>query len=153
MHRFDETRRLPYAPGQLFDLVADIAKYPEFLPWCLGARIGAREKAPDGEVVTADLIVGTRVFCETFTSRVTLRKDADPPAIDVDYVKGPMQHMENRWLFHAEGEGTRLEFHVAFAFRSAILEKLMGAFFDDASRRMVTAFETRARKLYGDPGA
>lgn len=154
MHRFDETRVLPYKPAQLFDLVADIGKYPEFLPWCVGARVGAREPGPDGgEVLTADLIVGTRMFRETFTSRVTLKPDDAPPAIDVDYVKGPMRQMENHWLFHPEGEGTRLEFHVAFAFRAGLLEKLMGRFFDDASRRMIAAFETRAKKLYGPAGA
>jgi coenzyme Q-binding protein COQ10 len=154
MHRFDETRHLPYTPRQLFDLVADIGKYPEFLPWCLGARVGPRQKTADGEeILIADLIVGARIFRETFTSRVTLAGDDNPPRIDVDYIKGPMQKMENHWLFRAEGTGTRLEFHVAFSFRSAFLEKVMGAFFDDASRRMVAAFETRAAKLYGGAGA
>jgi coenzyme Q-binding protein COQ10 len=153
MHRFDDSRVLPYTPRQLFDLVADIARYPEFLPWCLGARIGAREAAPGGtEVVMADLIVGARIFRETFTSRVTLAPDAEPPRIDVDYVKGPMKKMENHWAFIAEGSATRLEFHVAFEFRSALLEKMMGAFFDDAQRRMIAAFEARALRLYG-PGA
>jgi coenzyme Q-binding protein COQ10 len=153
MHRFDETRHLPYTPRQLFDLVADIGRYPEFLPWCLGARVGPREKTPDGEVLTADLIVGARIFRETFTSHVTLAGDEDPSRIDVDYIKGPMHNMENHWLFRAEGTGTRLEFHVTFSFRSAFLEKVMGAFFDDASRRMVAAFETRAAQLYGTAGA
>lgn len=147
MHRFDDSRLLPFAPKQLFDLVADIGKYPEFLPWCLGAWVGARE----GEVVTADLIVGTRIFRETFTSRVTLSENSDPMRIDVHYVKGPMRTMENHWTFHPEGEGTRLEFHVAFEFRSMLLERMMGAFFDDASRRMISAFEKRAAALYGAP--
>ncbi len=147
MHRFDDTRVLPYAPKQLFDLVADVAKYPEFLPWCLGARVQPRE----GDVVMADLVVGTRIFRETFTSKVTLSENADPPRIDVEYVKGPMRTMENHWMFVPEGQGTRLEFHVAFEFRSMLLEKMMGAFFDDASRRMISAFEKRAGKLYGAP--
>ena len=149
MHRFNERRFLPYTPRQLFDLVADIARYPEFLPWCLGARIGARLNEGGAEVVVADLIVGTRFFRETFTSRVTLRPDAEPPAIEVAYVKGPMRHMENRWLFNPAEGGTTLEFDVAFEFRSALLEKMMGGFFDDASRRMVAAFEKRALRLYG----
>jgi coenzyme Q-binding protein COQ10 len=149
MHSFDDSRFLPYTPRQLFDLVADIGKYPEFLPWCLGARIGARTREGDQEIVMADLIVGTRIFRETFTSRVTLAPNAIPPAISVEYVRGPMQHMENRWRFVPEGEGTRLEFHVAFQFRSALLEKMMGAFFDDAQRRMIAAFEARAAVLYG----
>lgn len=149
MHRFDDSRVLPYSPKQLFDLVADIAGYPEFLPWCLGARVGTLRRDGDREIVMADLVVGTRIFRETFTSRVTLSPEADPPSILVEYVKGPMRHMENRWLFRAEGAGTRLEFHVAFEFRSALLEKMMGAFFDDAQRRMIAAFETRAAALYG----
>lgn len=149
MHSFDDSRVLPYSPRQLFELVADIAKYPEFLPWCLGARINSREPRGAEEIVLADLIVGTRIFRETFTSRVTLAPDADPPSISVEYVKGPMRHMENRWRFVPEGAGTRLEFHVAFEFRSALLEKMMGAFFDDAQRRMIAAFEARAAKLYG----
>jgi coenzyme Q-binding protein COQ10 len=152
MHRFNEKRLLPYTPQQLFALVADIARYPEFLPWCLGARIGSRSSEGGAEVVVADLIVGTRLFRETFTSRVTLRPDAAPPVIEVAYVKGPMRHMENRWVFGPAEGGTDLEFHVAFEFRSALLEKMMGAFFDDASRRMIAAFEKRALRLYG-PGA
>jgi coenzyme Q-binding protein COQ10 len=152
VHGFDDSRLLPYGPRQLFDLVADIAKYPEFLPWCLGARVGARTKQGANEIVMADLIVGTRIFRETFTSRVTLSPAADPPQISVEYVKGPMRRMENRWRFIPEGAGTRLEFHVAFEFRSALLEKMMGAFFDDAQRRMIAAFEARAAKLYGSAG-
>ncbi len=152
MHRFNEKRFLPFTAQQLFDLVADIAHYPEFLPWCVGARIGSRTTEGEAEVVIADLIVGTRFFRETFTSRVTLRRDAVPPAIDVAYVKGPMRHMENRWRFNPADGGTMLEFDVAFEFRSALLEKVMGGFFDDASRRMVAAFESRAARLYG-PGA
>lgn len=152
MHSFDDSRVLPYSPRQLFDLVADIAKYPEFLPWCLGARINSRETRGAEDIVMADLVVGTRIFRETFTSRVTLSPQGDPPAIAVEYVKGPMRHMENRWAFVAEGTGTRLVFHVAFEFRSALLEKMMGAFFDDASRKMVAAFETRAKALYGARG-
>lgn len=149
MHSFDDSRVLPYSPKQIFDLVADIAKYPEFLPWCLGARIGARTREGDREIVMADLIVGTRIFRETFTSRVTLAPEADPPSIAAEYVKGPMRHMESCWRFRAEGTGTRLEFHVGFEFKSALLEKMMGAFFDDAQRRMIAAFESRAAALYG----
>lgn len=151
MHRFDETRVLPYSPEQLYDLVADIGQYPDFLPWCRGARVGERL----GDELTADLIVGNRFFRETFTSRVTFSEDAAPMRIDVEYIKGPMRHMENHWVFakasEGEGAGTQLEFHVAFEFSSLILEKMMGAFFDEASRRMISAFETRAAQLHGDP--
>ncbi|MFT5539517.1 MAG: coenzyme Q-binding protein COQ10, partial [Alphaproteobacteria bacterium] len=111
MHRFDETRILPFSPKQLYDMVADIGKYPEFLPWCRGARVGVRSD----NVLTADLIVGNRFFRETFTSRVTFSEDTIPMRIDVEYIKGPMRQMENHWVFakasEAEGEGTRLEFH------------------------------------------
>lgn len=149
MHRFDDNRVLPYTPRQMFELVADIKRYPEFLPWCLGARVGARQ----GDVVMADLVVGTRILRETFTSRVTLSEDTDPPRIDVEYVKGPMQTMENHWAFHAHPEGTRVEFSVAFAFHSRLLERVMGGLFDEASRKMIAAFEKRARRLYGAPAA
>lgn len=146
MHRFDDRRVLSYSPKQLFDLVADVGRYPEFLPWCLGARVDPRQ----GDVIFADLIVGTRLFRETFTSRVTLTEaeDGAPARIDVDYVKGPMRRMENHWVFSPHEEGCAVEFHVAFEFRSALLERLMGAFFDDAARRMISAFEARARALY-----
>ncbi len=145
MHRFDDTRVLPYGPRQVFDLVADVARYPEFLPWCLAARVGARQ----GDVLTADLVVGTRILRETFTSRVTLGEGVEPLRIDVDYIKGPMRSMENHWLFHPHPEGTRVEFHVAFSFHSRLLEGMMGRLFDEASRKMIAAFEKRARALYG----
>lgn len=146
MHRFDDSRVVPYRPREIYDLVADIKSYPEFLPWCMAARVGPRE----GNVLTADLVVGTRIFRETFTSRVTFTEDQEPLRIDVEYIKGPMQTMENHWAFHEHPEGARVEFRVAFAFRSRMLERAMGGLFDDASRRMIAAFDKRATKLYGE---
>ena len=141
-----EQRVLPYRPEQLFDLVADIERYPEFLPWCLAARIRQREP----NLIVADLVIGFRVIRERFTSRVTL----DRPAlqIDVAYTEGPFKYLKNHWEFHPVAEaGCRIDFHVEFEFKSAILQKLMGVVFHEAVRRMVAAFEARARQLYGDP--
>ena len=137
-----ETRVLPYSPEQMFDLVADVRRYPEFLPWVAALRV--RRETPDETL--ADMIVGFKGLRETFTSRVAKRR---PEHIRVDYVEGPLRHLANDWRFRAEGEGCALEFHVDFAFRSRVFEKLAGAVFDTAFRRMVAAFEARAAELYG----
>ena len=142
-----EQRVLPYAPAQLFDLVAAVDKYPEFLPWCRAARITKRE----GDVITADLVIGFKVFRERFTSKVTLDR---PDRIDVVYVKGPMRHLNNHWRFIAQDDGgTMIDFYVDFEFRSAILQKAIGALFNEAVRRMVAAFEARAHAIYGSPSS
>ena len=142
----DERRVLPYSPQALFDLVADIEKYPEFLPWCLAARIRSRQ----GDIVIADLVIGHRFIRERFTSRVALQRPPEEHAegrIDVEYIEGPMQYMSNRWIFHPAGLATEIDFHVEFAFRSKMLEKLMGLLFHEAVTRMVRAFEVRAAKV------
>jgi coenzyme Q-binding protein COQ10 len=141
-----EQRILPYTVEQLFDLVADVERYPEFLPWCVGARI--RERRAD--LVVADLLIGFRMFRERFTSKVTL---ARPQRIDVAYSDGPFRYLDNHWIFEPVEGGCRIDFFVDFEFRSAILQKLIGVLFNEAVRRMVAAFETRARQLYGLPGA
>ena len=141
-----ETRVLPYAPEQLYGLVADVERYPEFLPWCRAARVTRREE----NVVYADLIIGFKVFRERFTSKVTL----DPPvAIGVQYVKGPMRHLNNHWRFEPHPEGCLIDFYVDFEFRSALLQRVIGVLFNEAVRRMVSAFEARARALYGAPSS
>jgi coenzyme Q-binding protein COQ10 len=139
-----ERRKLPYAPEQLFELVADVERYPEFLPWCVGARV--RERKPT--LVVADLLIGYRMVRERFTSRVTLDR---PGRIDVSYSDGPFRYLDNHWLFEplAEG-GTMLDFYVDFEFRSRMLQKVIEVLFNEAVKRMVSAFETRARRLYGD---
>jgi coenzyme Q-binding protein COQ10 len=143
MPQHKEKRRLPFDPDQLFDLVADIERYPEFLPWCLGARIRERK----GNIITADLIIGYKMFRESFTSVVTLDR---PGMISVVYRSGPLAHLTNQWKFMPIKEGCELSFHVAFDFRSRVLATMMEPFFDKALRRMAEAFEKRARELYGD---
>ena len=141
-----EQRLLGYSPEQMFDLVADIERYPEFLPWCIGARIRERNDT----LVVADLIIGFKMIRERFTSRVSL--DRDRLTIEVTYADGPFKQMTNRWRFEPTEDGRcRIDFYVAFEFRSAMLQKLIGVLFHEAVRRMVSAFETRARKLYGPP--
>ena len=141
-----EQRLLGYRPEQMFDLVADIERYPEFLPWCIGARIRERNDT----LVVADLIIGFKMIRERFTSRVSL--DREHLTIEVAYADGPFKQMTNRWRFEPTSDGRcRIDFYVAFEFRSAMLQKLIGVLFHEAVRRMVSAFETRARKLYGAP--
>jgi coenzyme Q-binding protein COQ10 len=151
MQSHSERRILPYPPGEVFRLVGDIERYPEFLPWCIAARIRSRE----GNIVIADLVIGTGFIREKFTSRVTLTPPPDDNSegrIDVEYIAGPMERMSNRWIFHPVGldgmmggtGATEIDFYVEFKFRSKMLEKLMGLFFHEAVTRMVRAFETRA---------
>jgi|SRR5579863_676955 len=137
-----EQRVLPYTPEQLFALVADVERYPEFLPWCVGARI--RERAPG--LIIADLMIGFRIFRERFTSRVAL----DPPRrIDVTYTEGPFRYLDNHWVFDKVPGGCRIDFFVDFEFKSRILQHVIGLLFHEAVRRMVGAFEHRAQQLYG----
>jgi coenzyme Q-binding protein COQ10 len=139
-----EKRHLPYRPQQLFDLVADIERYPEFLPWCVGARIRSRTE----QEIVADLMIGFRLIRERFTSRVTL--DRERNRIDVTYTEGPFRYLNNHWIFESDGQGgTMLDFYVDFEFRSIVLQKVIGVFFHEAVRRMVGAFEARAKELYG----
>lgn len=139
-----EKRHLPWRRDQLFRLVAEVDKYPEFLPWCRAARIVRRE----GNVFWADLVVAFKVFRERFRSKVTL----DPPrGIDVEYIDGPFRYLNNHWRFEdAPDGGCIVDFYVDFEFRSKILQQLMGLLFNEAVQRMVRAFEARARELYGE---
>lgn len=139
-----EERLLPYTPEQLFALVADIERYPEFLPWCVGARI--RERQP--RLIVADLVIGFKMFRERFTSRVVL----DPPRrIDVAYTEGPFRYLNNHWIFEPVPQGCRIDFFVDFEFKSRLLQRLIEVLFGEAVRRMVAAFEHRAQQLYGRP--
>ncbi|KZD09808.1 type II toxin-antitoxin system RatA family toxin [Oceanibaculum pacificum] len=151
-----EQRVLPYAPEKLFDLVADVEKYPEFLPWCLGARIRKREPG----LLVADLIIGFKMVRERFTSRVEL--DREKMRIDVTYTEGPFKYLNNHWIFLPHEppagsppgtEGCMIDFYVDFEFRSVLLQKLISVLFNEAVRRMVGAFETRAHALYGGAAA
>jgi coenzyme Q-binding protein COQ10 len=137
-----EKKRLPYTPAEMFDLVADIEKYPEFLPWCVGTRIRSRE----GSLVVADMIIGYKMFRESFTSRVTLSK---PDRIDVEYSDGPFRYLHNHWIFEPDGKGTCIDFFVDFEFKSRILQAMIGVVSGEAVRIMVNAFERRAETVYG----
>jgi len=143
MPRHSETRHLPYTPEQLFDLVADVARYDEFLPWVVAVRV---RSSSETEAV-ADLVVGFNAFKEHFTSRVHKER---PSRVCVDYVEGPLKYLHNEWVFEpADDGGTNVHFSVDFAFKSRIFETIAGQMFDRALRRMIGAFETRAAALYG----
>ncbi|WP_193170610.1 type II toxin-antitoxin system RatA family toxin [Nisaea nitritireducens] len=138
-----EQRVVPFTPEQLFDLIADIQRYPEFLPWCVGARIRKR----DGSRIVADLVIGYKLIRERFTSTVTLSPDRN--RIDVEYTDGPFKYLNNHWVFEPHPEGCLIDFYVDFEFRSKMLQKIIEVFFNEAVRRMVGAFEARAHELYG----
>lgn len=139
-----EKRVLPYTPEQIFDLVADVERYPEFLPWCVGARIVRREEG----LIVADLMIGFKMIRERYTSKVKLDR---PGRIDVDYGHdGPFRHLENHWQFRpTEDGGCEVDFFLDFEFRSRMLQRLIGVVLQEAVRRMVAAFESRAKKIYG----
>jgi len=142
MPRHSETRALPYTPAQMFDLVADVARYGEFLPWVSGVRVRSNSETE----MVADLAVGFKALRETFTSRVRKRR---PHEIHVDYLEGPLKHLRNDWTFRPDGQGgTLVDFTVDFAFRSRLFEAVAGQMFDRALRKMIGAFEERAAVLY-----
>jgi coenzyme Q-binding protein COQ10 len=146
MPKHHEIRRLPWSAAEMFDLVADIGRYPEFLPWVQAMRVGPGHNG----VVQADMVVGFRFIRERFTSRVTLNR---PGHIHVDYLDGPMKHLFNDWRFaEAPGGGCEIDFRVDFEFRNKAFERLAGLFFTQAFERMVAAFVTRAGALYGPRG-
>jgi coenzyme Q-binding protein COQ10 len=139
-----ETRRLPYSPEQMFDMVADVARYEEFLPWVIATRV--REDS-ETEMI-ADMLVGFNALREKFTSRVI--KDR-PRRIEVIYLDGPMRDLDNIWHFRPAADGgCEIDFHVEFTFRNRMFEALAGQYFDRAFRKMVNAFEARADELYGN---
>ena len=156
MPTHSETKRLPYTARQMYDLVADVASYPKFLPWNSAARIRSRtpvattDSRGTGEVMEADLVISFKVFRERFGSRVTLwPKDLK---IDTEYLDGPFKYMKSTWAFRDVEGGCEVEFFVDFEFRNAILQGIIGVVFNEAMLRVVRAFERRAAELYG-PGA
>ncbi|MBS0243412.1 MAG: type II toxin-antitoxin system RatA family toxin [Proteobacteria bacterium] len=153
MPSFSTTRRVPYTPDQMFDLVADVEQYPHFFPLCEALRVRTREKKGDAEVLVAAMDIGYRAIRETITSRVTLERPKF--AVRVELVDGPFRQLENRWRFTpaANGDGTDVHFFISYEFKSVVLQLLVGSLFDQAFRRCVTAFEARARKVYGSGGA
>ncbi|MEO0360333.1 MAG: type II toxin-antitoxin system RatA family toxin [Pseudomonadota bacterium] len=143
-----EKREMPYSADQMYDLIADVPSYPEFLPWCAAARIRSRRPSGSAEVVDADLVISFKLFRERFGSRVVLMPDEKK--IDVSYLDGPFRYLENNWIFIPRGEGRcEVDFFVDFEFRSRALQAIIGVVFDEAMRRIVRAFEARAAELYG----
>jgi len=153
MPTHSETRRLPYSADQMYALVADVAQYPQFIPWISASRVRSVTPEDDHEVMLADLVVGFKMFRERFLSRVTLWPEAR--RIDTEYVDGPFKHMISKWEFAdpPEGEsGCQIHFAVDFEFKNRILQGAAGLFFHDAMQRIVRAFETRAAALHGQGG-
>ena len=143
MPKHAERRVLPFTREQMFGLVADVEKYPEFLPWCVSTRIVERDESD----FTAEMRIGFRVLRESFLTRV---ETAAPDRIDVTYLDGPFRYLTNRWLFEDGGDGScTVDFSLDFEFRNVVLRRLLGVVFTEAVHRMVAAFETRARALYG----
>ena len=140
-----ERRFLPYRPDQMYDLVADVQRYPEFLPWCTGCRVTSRK----GNVITADLIIGFKMIRERFGSRVTFHPEEQ--RIDVEYTSGPLRYLNNHWVFEPAQGGTVIDFYVDFEFNSRLLQSVIETLFTEAVKRMVKAFEDRADVLYGRP--
>lgn len=139
-----ERRIIPYRPDQLFDLVADVGKYPQFLPWCMSSRIRTQTETE----LVSDLTIGFGPFRESFTSRVALER---PKRVKVRYEKGPFRYLNNQWVFLPHVRGTEVDFFVDFEFHSRLLQAAIGVVFNEAVRRMVNAFEKRAREIYGPP--
>ena len=140
--KHEERRIIKHTPNNLFNLVADVKKYPEFLPWCLGARI-KKENLTSFE---ADLIIGFKIYKEIYSSKITL--DKKKKKIIVDYKDGPFEYLQNYWIFKENPDGCEIEFMVDFKFKSIFLQTLMETFFNEAVKRMVKAFENRANELY-----
>ncbi|WP_158963769.1 type II toxin-antitoxin system RatA family toxin [Chachezhania sediminis] len=147
MTTHSETRTLPYTAQQMYDLVADVARYNEFLPWCSAARINKRTPIEGGEEIEADLVISFKVFREKFGSRVRLFPEQK--RIETTYIDGPFKYMESVWSFRDIDGGSEVHFHVDFEFKSAMLQRLIGVVFNEAMTRIVRAFEQRAHKLYG----
>ncbi|HUB14599.1 MAG TPA: type II toxin-antitoxin system RatA family toxin [Acetobacteraceae bacterium] len=139
-----ERQIVPYRPDQLFELVAGVEKYPQFLPWCTATRVRHRS----GNELLADMTIGFGPFRESFATRVTLDR---PRSVRVRYETGPFRYLNNQWEFHPHPAGTEVAFFIDFEFRSRILQSAIGVVFNEAVRRMVNAFKKRAQDVYGPP--
>jgi len=148
MPQFSTKRRVRHAATDMFDLVADVEKYPQFVPLCSGLTVKSRAEKDGKTVLVADMTVAYKIIRETFTSRVTL--DRQGLRILVEYLNGPFKRMQNRWTFYpVEAKVSDVEFFIDYEFRSRTLAVLMGAMFDAAFRRFAVAFEQRADEIYG----
>ena len=137
-----EKRVLAHRPEQLFELVADVQRYPEFLPWCVASRVRSRSE----DMLVADLIIGFQMFRESFTSHVKMDKQA--LIIEVSYTEGPFLYLTNKWQFIEHPDGCLIDFYVDFEFKSRLLQTVIESLFTEAVKRMVRAFEARANSLY-----
>lgn len=150
MPTFETKRSVPFTARQMFEVVADIERYPEFLPMCTGLRVTSRQETAEGMLLVATMSVGYKAIRESFTTRVTLTPAI--PRVDVAYLNGPFSHLTNRWLFRDLSPGmSEIDFFITYQFRSAMLGALVGAVFDQAFRKFAEAFEARAHKVYGAP--
>ena len=147
MPTHSENRKLPYTAKQMYSLVADVEKYPEFLPWCSATRIRSRVSENECEVLEVDLVISFKVFREKFGSRVSLHRTLKK--IETVYIDGPFRHLRSEWSFKDETEGCSVNFYVDFELKNAILRKVIGVVFNDAMQRVVSSFERRAEYLYG----
>ncbi|NTJ64331.1 type II toxin-antitoxin system RatA family toxin [Agrobacterium rhizogenes] len=147
MPQFETHRPVPHSPDQMFDLVADVERYPEFLPLCDALTVRSRKDRDGKTLLIADMTVGYKAIRETFTTQVLLNKAER--AIDVKYIDGPFKYLDNRWRFQpSENGGSVIDFFIDYEFKSRILGALMGSMFDRAFRMFTDAFETRANKIY-----
>ncbi|MGO4683436.1 type II toxin-antitoxin system RatA family toxin [Hyphomicrobium sp. 2TAF46] len=151
MPSFSTQRHARFSAEQMFALVADIEKYPEFLPLCTGLTVLSRQQTTAGEDLTARMSVGYKTIAESFTTRVVVDRPARQ--IDVSYLDGPFKHLENRWKFEDDPSGCMVDFFIDYEFRSKLLGVLMGTMFDQAFRRFTHAFEERAAQVYGTTSA
>lgn len=148
MPKFETTRHVSHSPEEMFALVADVEKYPEFLPLCEGLNVRSRRERDGREILVADMTVGYKAIRETFTTQVLLTPAEH--TIDVKYLDGPFRYLTNEWKFLASpGGGAKVEFFIDYEFKSRILGALMGTMFDRAFRMFAEAFEKRADAIYG----
>ncbi len=146
MPKHSEIRTMPYTASQMYALVADVERYPDFLPWCAAARIRSVTPEGDSEVMAADLVISFKVFRERFGSTVTLWPKQNK--IDTKYLDGPFKYLQSTWAFSDTKGGCAVDFAVDFEFRNVILQKVIGVVFNQAMQRIVRAFEQRAADLY-----
>ena len=149
MPKFDTSRLVRHSPEQMFALVADIERYPEFLPLCKGLIVRSRKERDGQTILVADMSVGYRALREPFTSQVHLKPEGKQ--IDVKYIDGPFKYLTNLWRFEPDPQGAKVVFSIDYEFRSRILGALMGSMFDRAFRMFAEAFEKRADAIYGKP--
>lgn len=149
MTAHSETRTVPYTADLMFEVVADVERYPEFLPWCVALRVLSREQVKNREVLTAEMAVGYGALREKYTSRVILDRGAK--TIDVTQTSGPFKQLENHWRFTSVAEGCQVDFALAYEFRNRVLNAVAGAAFGRVYVKMADAFEARAKQLSDQP--